>query len=97
MSIHGARMRERIVSPNGIQNYVASESAVGILQEVSQKIVFGARQFHHFAALQNNAPREIHSYVAELHNSVLVLRRATQQGMNSSQDRKSTRLNSSHT
>ena len=40
--IHGARVGKRFVTPHGIQNHIARERAVGILQEVGEQVVLGA-------------------------------------------------------
>src|SRR5579862_9838756 len=43
VSVHGARMRERIVAPYRIQNHLARQGAVRVLEEISEQIVLGAR------------------------------------------------------
>ena len=64
--VHSAGVRKGIVAPDGIQNHVARERAIRVLQEVDQQAVFGRREFDLFALALDDAAFEVNFDVLKL-------------------------------
>src|SRR5690242_13699928 len=77
--VHRPRIRKRLVSPDGIQDHVARQRTVRVLEEVSQQVILGRRQLQLVAAPRDYAAVQIDFRVREVKDLVRVRRSTAQQ------------------
>lgn len=85
MGVYSARVGERFVAPDGVENHIARKRAVGVLQEEREQVVFGGREADFLVASRDHAAVEIHLHVAEREDFLLAARLAAQHGADARQ------------
>jgi hypothetical protein len=63
--VHGPRVREGIVTPDGIEQDIAAERFARILQEKREEVKLGARKAHLVTVLPHHPALEIHLNVGK--------------------------------
>src|SRR5581483_2680859 len=84
MRIYCAAIRIGLITPDRVQDDIAGQCAVGVLQEIEQQVVFSRRKLY-FAPGPRRVPAiDVDFNVSELKN-LSVIRSSAQQGTNSRQ------------
>src|SRR3954465_8502720 len=66
MRVDSTRVWEEFIAPYGVQNHIAIQRPIGIMQEEAKQIVFGGRELQFVAFACDDAPFKIDLFVSEM-------------------------------
>src|SRR5690242_3639345 len=64
--VDSPRIREKLIPPNGVQNHIAGQGAVGMMQKEAKQVVLSRCELEFLAFAKDHAAFEIDFGVAEM-------------------------------